>query len=77
MAVKESLFRILLNAVVYQNIAKNMEWDKLANVLPILHDSILDFALTILGFSKNRKFINIIETYLDSPTDYIKQTAAE
>lgn len=77
MAVKESLFRILLNAAVHQNIGKNVEWDKLANVLPILHDSILDLALTILGFSKNRKFIPVIETYLNSPIGYIQQTAAE
>lgn len=76
-AVKESLFRILLNAAVYQNIGKNVEWDKLANVLPILHDTILDLALTILGFSKNRKFIPVIETYSNSPIDYIKQTAVE
>lgn len=77
MAVKESLFRILLNAAVYQNIGKNVEWDKLAKVLPILHDTILDLALTILGFSKNRKFIPVIDTYSNFPIDYIKQTAVE
>lgn len=76
-AVKESLFRILLNAVIYQDVGKNLEWDKLANILPMLHDSILDYALTIIGYSKNRKFIKVIESYLDSPIDYIKQTASE
>lgn len=75
--MKESLFRILLNAVIYQDVGKYVEWDKLANILPMLHDRILDYALTIIGYSKNRKFINVIKPYLDSPTDYIKQTASE
>ncbi|MED1783466.1 hypothetical protein P4V43_16745 [Brevibacillus fortis] len=76
-AVKESLFRILLNAVTFQEVAKTVEWDKLANVIPTLDAPILDYALTIIGFSKNQKFINVIEPYLHSPTDYIRQTAAE
>ncbi|EJL20317.1 hypothetical protein [Brevibacillus sp. BC25] len=76
-AVKESLFRILLNAVTFQDVADKVEWDKLANALPSLHDPILDYALTIIGFSKNQKFINVIEPYLNSPTDYIRETAAE
>lgn len=77
MAVKESLFRILLNAVTFQAVADKVEWDKLANALPSLHDAILDYALTIISFSKKRKFINVIEPYLNSPTDYSRQTAAE
>ncbi|MGM0712523.1 hypothetical protein [Brevibacillus parabrevis] len=76
-AVKESLLRILLHAVIYQDVGKNVEWDKLANALPMLHDSILDYALTIIGSSKNKKYLNVIEPYLHSQTDYIKQTAAE
>lgn len=76
-AIKESLFRIIANAVTFQEVAKTIEWDKLANVIPTLNDPILDYALTIISFSKNQKFINVIEPYLNSPTDYIRETAAE
>ncbi|WP_429843725.1 hypothetical protein [Brevibacillus sp. FIR094] len=37
----------------------------------------LDYALTIIGCSKNRKFIEVIEPYLHSPNDSIRQAAAE
>ncbi|WP_409177637.1 HEAT repeat domain-containing protein [Brevibacillus fortis] len=75
--VKESLFYLIMNAVTFQGIARNVEWDRLANVLPTLDDAILVYALTILGCSKNRKFIKVIEPYLHSPNDDIRQTAAE
>ncbi|WP_244297469.1 hypothetical protein [Brevibacillus antibioticus] len=76
-AVKESLFRLLLNAVTFQEVAKIVEWDKLENAIPTLDDPILDYALTIIGVSKKQKFINVIEPYLHSPTDYIRETAAK
>ncbi|MCC8434787.1 hypothetical protein HP567_009560 [Brevibacillus sp. M2.1A] len=75
--VKESLFYLLMNAVTFQGVARNVEWEPLADVLPTLEDAILIYALTILGFSKNRKFIKVIEPYLYSPNDSIRETAAE
>ncbi|WP_253721247.1 hypothetical protein [Brevibacillus brevis] len=57
--------------------ARKVEWDPFANVLPTLDDAILDYALSILGCSKNRKFIKVIEPYLHSPTENIRQAAAE
>ncbi|NQF15919.1 hypothetical protein HPY31_18655 [Brevibacillus sp. HB1.3] len=75
--VKESLFHLLMNAVTFQGVARNVEWDPLANVLPTLDDAILDYALSILGCSKNRKFIKVIEPYLHSTTEDIRQAAAE
>lgn len=75
--VKESLFHLLMNAVTFQGAARKVEWDPLANVLPTLDDAILDYALSILGCSKNRKFIKVIEPYLHSPTENIRQAAAE
>ncbi|ASJ52379.1 hypothetical protein BP422_01780 [Brevibacillus formosus] len=75
--VKESLFYLLMNAVTFQGVARNVEWDPLANVLPTLDDAILNYALAIIGCSKNRKFIKVIEPYLHSPTEYIRQTATE
>ncbi|CAI8893207.1 Cnd1 domain-containing protein [Brevibacillus sp. IT-7CA2] len=75
--VKESLFYLLMNAVTFQGVARNVEWDSLASVLPTLDDAILDYALTILGCSKNRKFIKVVEPYLHSPTENIRQAAAE
>ncbi|MFA4134205.1 MULTISPECIES: hypothetical protein [unclassified Brevibacillus] len=75
--VKESLFYQLMNAVTFQGVARDVEWDPLANGLPTLDDAILDYALSILGCSKNRKFIKIIEPYLHSPTEDIRQAAAE
>lgn len=75
--VKESLFYLLMNAVTFQGVARNVEWEPLADVLPTLDEAILDYALTILGCSKNRKFIKVIEPYLHSPTENIRQVAAE
>ncbi|PSK03721.1 hypothetical protein C7R92_28435 [Brevibacillus porteri] len=75
--VKESLFHLLMNAVTFQGIVRNVEWEPFINVLPTLDDAILDYALAIIGCSKNRKFIKVIEPYLHSPTEYIRQTAAE
>ncbi|GEC90482.1 MULTISPECIES: hypothetical protein [Brevibacillus] len=75
--VKERLFYLLMNAVTYQGVARNVEWDPLADVLPTLDDAILDYALSILGCSKNRKFIKVMEPYLHSPNDSIRETAAE
>lgn len=75
--IKESLFYLLMNAVTFQGVARNVEWDPLADVLPTLDDAILDYALTILGCSKNRKFIKVIEPYLQSPNDSIRETAEE
>lgn len=75
--VKESLFYLLMNAVTFQGVARNVEWEPLADVLPTLEDAILIYPLTILGFSKNRKFIKVIEPYLHSPNDSIRETAAE
>ncbi|KMZ42278.1 MULTISPECIES: hypothetical protein [Bacillales] len=75
--VKESLFYLLMNAVTFQGVARNVEWDPLANVLPTLDDALLDYALTILGCSKKHKFIKVIEPYLHSTTEDIRQAAAE
>ena len=76
--VKESLFNAMSSAVLYyqnKNIGSRINWDPLAASLPSLGLDCLPYALSILGFSGQTKYLPILSEYIHHSDDDVSNSA--
>jgi hypothetical protein len=76
-SLKESVFHAINNAVVYQHIGNQINWDVLAASLPSLGKWELEYALDILGISGQARYLHALEEYIHHPDPEIKEWAQE
>lgn len=76
-ALKESILHTIHNGIVYQGIASEISLDLLLPYLVTFKEEHLTYGLTFLGFSGKRKYVTLLESYLNHSSEEIKETAKE
>ena len=76
-AVRESIFHALSHAVVFRNVGSFVEWNLLVDNVSKINSSELEYVLTCLGFSHNKKYIPFIESFLSNASPMIREVAQE
>lgn len=75
--LKETVFSTIFTSVLNHEIAPKINWDNLSDILFNLDEECLDYSLSFLGFSHNKKYIDIISKCLVSSSSDIKESAEE
>jgi hypothetical protein len=76
-ATKESLLWSVNQAIVYSEIAAEIDWDPLIPCLPLINDGNKDYIVGLFGFSGKEKYIPLLKEYLHYPNEKISATAQE
>jgi len=74
-SIKESLLHAITKAVVYQQVGNRINWDTLAAELPSLEIWELEYALDILGFSGQIRYLPTLEKYAHHTDPEIREWA--
>lgn len=75
--VKEAMFDLLATAVSWHQIGTFLDWDAILAQIPYLAGNTLLSALEMLGWSKEKRYIPLLERYLDSSNIWVQITALE
>lgn len=75
--VKEAMFDLLATAVSWHQIETFIDWDAILAHIPYLAGNTLLSALEMLGWSKDKRYIPLLERYLDSSNIWVRITALE
>lgn len=75
--VKGALFDLLATIVRWYRIDRLIDWDAILAQIPSFTGKILLFALEMLGWSRDQRYIPLLERYLDSPNIWVQITALE
>lgn len=74
---KEAMFDLLATAVSWHQIETFIDWDAILAQIPHLAGNTLLSALEILGWSKDKRYIPLLERHLDSSSIWVQITALE
>jgi hypothetical protein len=78
--VKEALFHAINNAVVYyegENIGSRIDWDMMVAALSSLEKDCLIYALSMLGLSGQKRYLQILNAYVQNADPAIKTWALD
>lgn len=77
--VQDSMTNALRRLSAFDIVSDTMDWEALVAQLPSFsrETDALNDVLDILGFSKNKKYLPVLETYLDDPSSGIQSAAVE
>lgn len=71
------IFSTLNKAVGTCSIGEYVRWDKLVTILPRLPVSVLYYALCLLSYSYDEKYIPLLESYINYPYPRIQEAARQ
>ena len=76
-ALKETFFRAINTAIVYQHVGDRINWDALAAAVPTLAKAHLEYVLSILGLSGQANYLPLLQHSAYDPESEMRTWATE
>lgn len=73
--IEESMLNAISNAVIYKDVAEEIDWDILVSEVNKFDIMNLEYIFIALGFSHNEKYISILYKYVDNIAKTISENA--
>jgi hypothetical protein len=75
--MRESFFHAINSAVVFHDIGNRVNWEELVSLLPSLENTLLEYALNLLGLSGQEKYLPVVEPYTHHADPEVREWAED